>query len=1379
METTPKRLFVAIVVALLVAVGVRQSAGASDANAQNLAKGLNRLANTVGQVADVPDFAQPVPMTDLAPLAEGGLRAADVMSDVVKALPPTFTDLDNLRAELEALDGDYGGVQVTVGCPTLPVPGCDAVQVTSTEISGQVVEVQAVIPLRGQRTVQVPVSLVTQVLDIQDGLVDVKLAFDTRLEIRLDTAEPVFDLDRDFALSQAPTLSMSATVEETDVAALGGDLGFTRISAGLDSFAASMTLSADFQDPDGDGDITAYELATTAAEDLFKLNHCVKGSGTLTLDSDLVPDAPDLSKPISDGTCGFEPPSLGPADLGDKLKPFVNITPDRFINGLGQAATAFGGAQALKDFRLPFINGKLSDVARAIQPLMDFVNREAVSCIVENESATPFDVYGRLPKGAVIQCQAYTTYSTVEAGSVKWFAATTAIAVENTAPPDSDGTVISLGLGSAPASTPTSPKHAKFKMIEDGHFWARVTYEIPAEAGTVLRTAEQPARTAQAMYERLKTVGGFEDPAPKFDPATQALTFGLKQTFGPVEGQLEYDFGDRLEHESGLIGLKVTDTAKVGIAASGITVDMTLGLLLVEGVEDIGKGQACPDPTVAAGNSCPRNDMDRVFVQVNPTGAEIEVENATFTAEAPGIEGRLGFLGVTATGDLAGGAALHVEKMATSEPLFRADIQVEAAKALKVGDTTLPNAVGLRWLLFNIGDYAQPPEMRVKADAKLKVEAKAGDKVLGTGTVTATWPDVTVGAPQVTVDGSFNDQLKVFDIAPNLFGSHSGTADASDLKIDPAAVGHTFDDTAVGKILENITDGSYCEVAKVIDAGNGMGSGLQCKETKLENGGSLFLGGGSDNDWDPGDVYRLRMGDPLAMLWELLDHIENIAGTVDGITGTGLAAAYGSQLPFVGVSAKELVTQFQSIRRAASELRGGPGPIIVCGTGIEAGIPKDGVAGLGQPGPIYCRVDHNKAATSVEWIGGENAAVVDRGEVRATVGNAAALQVGSVLPESAEIQISDPKKYSFQVRFTDDTGERQASFPSLSVPPTLQALEAAIEAKLGTGSDAVIEIDASTGQRRLKVGLGYRRCNDAGLCTDFEKNAPEVKAALNASLGSAGSLVGLNTNGQVSVSYDANARAVFAAPLSDITAVKVLPESKVEVKAKVAVNDLDLAANLGPLALVVGTRAGMTNSLQVGAKVSLTLPAEKDLDAFAGALVASAGKLNGGVDCGSGDMDGDGTDDTPLQGLACGKLSAGIDVAGTVTPVGSVCFVAESFDTLKACDLPPDLGAAVANSFLDWNLLKEPLPKLLERLRKGLSALAYAGSDEGAGGKAHSRGGRRAGRWCQRDRGRREHGHGGVPGNQHHVLVRRVERSVREQRHNGLDRHPESPAGAV
>src|SRR5204863_654337 len=106
-----------------------------------------------------------------------------------------------------------------------------------------------------------------------------------------------------------------------------------------------------------------------------------------------------------------------------------------------------------------------------------------------------------------------------------------------------------------------------------------------------------------------------------------------------------------------------------------------------------------------------------------------------------------------------------------------------------------------------------------------------------------------------------------------------------------------FTSSAVGAHLENIDDGSSCDVTAT------TATTLTCT-----------LAGGDENDWDNGDLYRLRVGSPLAMLEVLLDNLDQIIASIDNLSGGALGDALDTQLPLVGVTPRELISQLQDLR---------------------------------------------------------------------------------------------------------------------------------------------------------------------------------------------------------------------------------------------------------------------------------------------------------------------------------------------------------------------------------------------------------------------------------------------------------------------------------
>ena len=124
------RLTAALVPALIVLLvaGLSSSQAADpplgDAqSASDVSSGLQSLAQSLGGLGGLDELGQNVPLTDFAPTGPKGLAFADAFVQSLKnqLSGQAFNSLTELQGYLNdpARDGDFAGVHVDVGAPTL------------------------------------------------------------------------------------------------------------------------------------------------------------------------------------------------------------------------------------------------------------------------------------------------------------------------------------------------------------------------------------------------------------------------------------------------------------------------------------------------------------------------------------------------------------------------------------------------------------------------------------------------------------------------------------------------------------------------------------------------------------------------------------------------------------------------------------------------------------------------------------------------------------------------------------------------------------------------------------------------------------------------------------------------------------------------------------------------------------------------------------------------------------------------------------------------------------------------------------------------------------------------------------------------------------
>jgi Ca2+-binding RTX toxin-like protein len=1284
---------------------------------QALADALDDLQSTLGQIANLEELADAIPLSDISPSGPEGLDVIDALSNTLGNLPSSFVEEapSAVQDELEGLDADVGGVHVVFGCDG----SCDAGEtpVSVTDNSGVI---SLTIPVELTRSASVPLTFDSNVIDLTGDPLTIELAASTTLSAEFDTAQALSTPLQAFRLTTNPTITASADATAASVTA-ATRIGVADATATLKNLAVHAAFSAPLADPDNQGGITREELTVTQAEDFADVTRTGTVAGTIEFDTSLIGGSPDAGPfDIGDANLGdgysFTLPGLG--DLGS----FSLISPEGIIAGIGQAAAALGGGQAATDPKLPFLGGTVRRLVQASRPVLDVVDALGVVCGTENVSP-PTGSVEDLAANADVYCQAFVTTG-VQAGSVSW-ASTVATIVENGSGANADGTV---GVGAT--------KSAHFKMTAPGDFDATVAYTATFDDDndgtpdrTENRTSQRPPRTIQQIAQKIDDLGNFDLPAvqiPDYNTATKALKFKLTKTFNGGQVDLPLDVGDKLENGTGLVGLKTTN-GSIQAAATGIKIDLTPGVLLLpeDDWDTIGGPGGCPDPT--PGSCDDPNPLDLFFVEVNPTGAELEVQNATFTLNAPKLAGQLGYLGVTAD---VGTFAL--QRRDTNLPLLRLDLA--PAGAMTVNGSPLANAIRLRELLFKIGDRVNLAPLNLKLDGALTVKAELSGTTVAQAGVSVSWPDVTTGVPTVTPEVSPNNFLELFskfNPVPNLFGTATG-GDADSLQ----AAAANFPDAAVNAVLENVSDGSSCTVAEKVSA-----TELRCTAPGLT--------GGTDNTWTTGDVYRLRVGNPLALLETLLDNLDQIAAGLDTISGGAVSSALDTELPLIGASPRELLAQIKDVKRAVTELKGGPGPTITCGLtdgATPTGDPSQFVVPAGGTTDVYCvgatvkppTDNTGGAGDTLKWtmpsynVDGVTGSITANGtgtDANGTVGQSPSKRVkltfnnGGGAPKTVKLRADDAANgWRLQLDFTDADGKHDVEFPSLAQPGTVQKLEQAIEEKLGLDPSLLtLSVQTIDSKSMLVVDLRALRCTSDSLCGTGLHNALPITTKLAADFGAAGGLVDASADGNITLDYSADARLKLGVALNGTTPeVYVLPDTGLMVKGKFESSGINLQATIGPFQIVAGTGGKPTNDgagvVKLGAQLGVTGPATATpigtfLQNLGTNLTPTFSSL-GDVNCGD-IVNDDGVAEDPeddptvnLQGLACARLSLGVGTPGSVSYAGDV---GASFSTNGTTFTPnlvipqATLNALLANA-LDIKLLLKAIPELLGKVEAGLRA---------------------------------------------------------------------------
>ncbi|MET0662654.1 MAG: hypothetical protein ABWZ42_05945, partial [Ilumatobacteraceae bacterium] len=738
-KTTAAVIGFTMVVAGSVTIGQPAQAATNPAS-EALGSALQELGTVIAVGSSIEELSQALPLTGLAPAAADGL---DLLQSLNTALTNVKNDIDEL---------DPGALETALEGADQTLPSGVVFAVGDVVLTDNAGVVDYTIPLTLTRTVSVPVAFESDVFDMSGSTIEIDLGVSTTLNVRFDTSE-FLNPDAAFSLTSAPTIAVTAQATAASDITASTRIGVTDATATLSGLILNATFSAPIHDPDNVGGITRDEWMNTQVSDL--VGDVIPGGsvvGNLSFDTSLIGGAPDAG-PFSIGDPNlFDGYSFTLPNLGD-LADFGLISPAAIIAGIGQAAAGLGGAQAVGDVDLPFITGSVRRIAQASRPILDVVDALGVVCGTEGgETGVPAGSVEDLLTGTQVFCRAIVTTG-VEPGSVEW-TAEDATADDNATGADADGTV---GL--------TQSKNAVFTTTADGDFVVSVAYTAEFDDDndgepdrTDERTSTQPPRSVQGLATAFKDLAPFQAPAAslfQYDPTTHALTADLSLTINPAAVTLPINVGSQLESETGVAGLQTT-SGNVVADAGNIALDLKAGVFLLpeEDWDTVSRaGGGCPDPSIVDPALC--NDaLNLFFVEVDPTGGEFSVADASFAlsdSPVPSLSGQLGYLEVTASVP-----QFELGRADTGAPVIRVDLTPQPGN-MTVGGTPVPNAIPLRELLFDITGRTSVSPLNLKFEGDFDITASLNDANIGTAGVGVVWNPVLVGAPTITPDLNFDD----------------------------------------------------------------------------------------------------------------------------------------------------------------------------------------------------------------------------------------------------------------------------------------------------------------------------------------------------------------------------------------------------------------------------------------------------------------------------------------------------------------------------------------------------------------------------------------------------------------------------------------------
>ena len=229
--------------------------------------------------------------------------------------------------------------------------------------------------------------------------------------------------------------------------------------------------------------------------------------------------------------------------------------------------------------------------------------------------------------------------------------------------------------------------------------------------------------------------------------------------------------------------------------------------------------------------------LDRFYVKVDngASAPELSVGGLDVTGTLD-LDGKVGFVDVQAGGNgdkntFSPGTAFGVTKADASKPVLRVDIKTP--DPFVAGGTTIPDAIGVGELLFNLNSAHISTVCNLKATAGLGISASVEGKVLASGGVAVNWPTVfkanscepDFSTLKASADSNFDLSLRDFDPFPSVSGTHTGSTDTQlfdgtknfkNVGFDPAgSASPEHGDNLLNLKLRNKTTGASCTILTI------------------------------------------------------------------------------------------------------------------------------------------------------------------------------------------------------------------------------------------------------------------------------------------------------------------------------------------------------------------------------------------------------------------------------------------------------------------------------------------------------------------------------------------------------------------------------------
>ena len=485
----------------------------------------------------------------------------------------------------------------------------------------------------------------------------------------------------------------------------------------------------------------------------------------------------------------------------------------------------------------------------------------------------------------------------------------------------------------------------------------------------------------------------------------------------------------------------------------------------------------------------------------------------------------------------------------------------------------------------------------------------------------------------------------------------------------------------------------------------------------------------------------LATTNPKALFDLILNGLTAALNSIDSASG-----AFSDPLPVVGKSPKDLFAQISSLKQQLSELQGGPGPVVSCGTGFSGSEVTGSADNLtqadGSTAPLVCvgKLLKPLAAGAVpHWsVGTASSLGTPVDGTAATVGTptspATAGQTLTLPPGAKPYLLSKDHPDGFRVNLTfdDPDGAHAADLPALSAPADLQGLVDSLLSKLGLPA-GFLKVSRKTVKHgsddvdSLVFSLAAGFCSAAfegasdHPCVKGDARPPAALTHLpvNLNIDSLGGLVAADSTGAVDLNLLARATLGIAVPLTGSSSTPlVLGNSGLAFTAELGTPDdhqLGFDVKVGPLTFKAGTSVADaddnsgtttpgTGKIKIAGGLSVkhtggTADNAYTTDEFFGSGfdVSTADGTEQSCDKGL-----DGTTEVELKGVACAKFSLALGSAWA----GDVGLYVTHFGEAPHLAVPQKLFDTLSAQLLSFDFILDTLKSLVDQLHTSLDGAA-------------------------------------------------------------------------